>query len=161
MLFFVAFGYPHIGEPFADTALQLWFLVPFALIRYGIRDRAVQFVLAASLLFNGELFVIQFFPSLAPEVQVGLAVTAALSIAAMGPWRRFLIPLAASCAVGSAVAEGFYRVNALDWTIPGLAEQFPVIPALIDTVTVAIVFSWLHSWMERRARSAKVEAVCE
>ena len=159
MLFFVAWGYPHIGEPFGDATLQLWFLAPFALIRYGIRDRAVQMVLAASLLFNGELFVTQVFPGLAREYQVGLAVAVAFGIAVAGPWRRYVIPGAASCAVGSAVAEGFYRVSGLDWTIPGLAEQFPVIPGLIDTLTVAIVFSWLHAWVEGQMRHTQIGTV--
>jgi len=157
ILFFFAMGHPHFGEAFGDATLQLWFLVPFAVIRFGIRDRAVQLAFAVSLISTGVLFLDLFYPVLFPEGTseryIGFVLLAPICFAILSPWRRFLIPVAASCAAGSAVAECFYRLSGLDWAIPGLQQLFPVVPTLFDALVVAIVFSWIHR-LQRHAQIA-------
>ncbi len=158
ILFIFAIGHPHFGEAYGDATLQLWFLVPFAVIRYGIRDRAVQLAFAASLISAGVLCLDPFFPGGAPDIYIGFALLAAICFAILSSWRWFLVPVAVSCAAGSAVAECFYRIRGLDWAIPGLQQLFPVVPTLFDTLAVAITFSWIHRRLNRPERIGAAHA---
>jgi hypothetical protein len=144
-LWICAVAYPHLGPALADVILLLWFLVPFAAIRYGLRDRPVQLAFAASVISTSTLFLALW--SSPTEVWVALVVLAACCIAASTPWRRSLIPVAASCAFGAALMECLDRVGYFDfnWAIPGLQRLSPVLPLLSVMLIVSVVFSWLHS----------------
>jgi hypothetical protein len=144
-LWFFAMDHPHMGESFGDATFQLWFLVPFAAVRYGIRDRPVQVAFTALLVATGCLTLLFSVP----EIWILLVWLAAFGIATATPWRRSLIPLAVSCTVGAGITEIFFHVGHLDWAIPGLPQSFPVLPSLIDMLAVSILFSWTHRRFHR------------
>jgi hypothetical protein len=124
--------------------LLLWFLVPFAAIRYGFRDRPAQLALAASVVTTSGLFLdLWSSPS---EVWVALLLLAAFCIAVSTPWRTSLVPVAASCAVGAALMESLDRVGYFNWAIeiPGLQRLSPVLQLLSVMLIVSVFFSWLH-----------------
>jgi len=78
--------------PLGDSLIALWFILPFVLVRFGLRDRLTQL---ASAIF---LLTIPYF-SLDPVIVnfAGL-VTATIILAALSlrTWRRPMIVLAAS-----------------------------------------------------------------
>ena len=149
-LWICAVAYPHVGPPLADVILLLWFLVPFAAIRFGLRDRVVQIAFAASIVTTSALFLdLWYSPS---EVWAALLLLAASCIAVSTPWRRSLVPVAATCAVGAALMEGLDRVgyfNHFDWAIPGLQRLSPVLQLLSVMLIVSVSFSWLHHRISR------------
>jgi hypothetical protein len=148
-LWICAVAFPHLGPPLADVILLLWFLVPFAAIRYGFRDRPVQLAFAASAVSTSGLFLALW--SSPSEVWMVLTLLAALCIAASAPWRRSLVPVAASCAFGTALMEGLDRVGYFNRAIeiPGLQRLSPVLPLLSVMLIVSVLFSWLHRRLPR------------
>jgi hypothetical protein len=147
MLFVFALGNPHLGEPFGDASLQLCFLLPFAAVRYGVRDRVVQLTFVTLLVAAG-VFVLWFLP----ETWIAPALLAVVCVVVSIPWWRSLIPLVVSCMVGAAIMEGLGNVGYLYWAIPGLRSSFPVLPAFLNMLVVAFVFSWIH----RRLKSSPI-----
>lgn len=146
LMFGFALSCPHIGEPFGEVILALFFLVPFAAIRYGLRDRVVQLALAFLLLAIGVV-------SLGlPEIWTAFGLLAPVLIVAATPWRRSLVPLAVSCTLGAIVWEASSRVRGFDWAAP-LQSSFAVLPTLSAALAIAIVFSWSHRRFQR-AQSA-------
>jgi hypothetical protein len=143
-MWFFAMSHPHLGEPIGDVTLALFFLVPFAAIRYGLRDRVVQLALASVLLAIGVVFIGLAWDI--PEAWIAFGLLASVCIVAATPWRRLLVPLAVSCTLGAIILEiSFY----VDWAVPGLRSLFPVLPAFFDVLAMAIVFSWSHRRFQR------------
>ncbi len=146
-MWFFAMDHPHIGEPLGDASLMLCFLLPFAAIRYGLRDRAVQLAFAAALVSAGVLLL--GLGWLLPEFWLAFVLLIAVCIVASTPWRTSLVPLAASCTVGAAIMESFWHMGGFSVAVPGLRTLFPVFPALVDTLATAIIYSWIHRRMHR------------
>ena len=143
LMFGFALSYPHISEPFGDVIFALFFLAPFAAIRYGLRDRVVQLALAFLLLAIGVV-------SLGlPEIWIAFGLLVPVSIVAATPWRRSLVTLAVSCTLGAIVVEASSRVRGFDWAVPGLQYPFAVLPALFAVLVLAIIFSWSHRRFQR------------
>jgi hypothetical protein len=147
VMFGFALSYPHISEPFGDVIFVLFFLVPFAAIRYGLRDRVVQLALTFLLLAIGVVFLGLAWSI--PEFGIALGLLAPVSIVAATPWRRSLVPLAVSCTLGAIVLEASFHLRGFDWAVPGLRSLFPVLPMLFAFLALAIIFSWCHRRFQR------------
>ena len=90
--------HPYIAATLFNVILQLWFLVPFAAVRYGVRDRFVQLAFAASLIASCACGCIAV-----AGLSVVLTVLTLLAIAALlvsARWRGALMALSATIAVG-------------------------------------------------------------
>jgi hypothetical protein len=147
LMFGFALSYPHISEPFGDVIFALFFLVPFASIRYGLRDRVVQLALAFLLLAIGVVFLGAIWDITETRIAFGLLVP--VSIVAATPWRRSLAPVAVSCTLGAIVMEASSRVRGFDWAVPGLQSSVASLPAFFAVLAIAIVFSWSHRRFQR------------
>jgi hypothetical protein len=145
----LAISHPHVW-PLLDVAISdLWFLVPFAAVLYGIRDRVVQLGSAMLLATSGVFYLglwFNFDPIPAACIACGLLVAACLAIS--NPWRASLIPLAGIYAMGFAASEGLEHIQ---W-VQDLDYRDPAWRAivLVYMLAMSIVFSWLHSWSQRR-----------
>jgi len=147
-MFVFALAHLHIGELIGDVTLALFFLVPFAAIRYGLRDRVVQLAFASVPVAVGVVFIGLAWSI--PEVWIAFGLLVPISIVAATPWRRSLVPLAVSCTLGAIVLETSFHVRGFDWAVPGLRSLFPVLPAFFDVLAMAILFSWSHRRFQRR-----------
>jgi hypothetical protein len=78
--------------PLGDSLIALWFILPFVLVRFGLRDRLTQL---ASAIF---LLTIPYFSLDPAAVNFAGLVTAAIILAVLSlrTWRRPMIVLAAS-----------------------------------------------------------------
>ncbi len=146
---FLAISHPHIWPPLDVAMSDFWFLVPFAAVLYGIRDRAVQLGSAMLLVTSGVFYLglwFNFDPIPATCIVCGLLVAACL--ASSYPWRAALIPLAGICVMDFVVSE---CLNHIQW-IADLDYRDPAWWAivLVYMLAMSIVFSWLHSWIYRR-----------
>jgi hypothetical protein len=91
-------SHPYIGQAVFYLAVQLWFLVPFAVVRYGFADRLVRVGLTLLLFTTGaELSIPLLSPFLAAAA---VAAAAAASLAYTG-LRRPAITLVATSVVGA------------------------------------------------------------
>ncbi len=142
-IFLFAITHSYSGAPIADTTILLWFLVPFSAVMYGIRDRDVQLALAASLVAPGVMVLDAGLGDRALAVCVAFVVIAAMCMVVSRGWRRPLISLVVSCAVGVATQESLDHIGKL--AMPAIAA--------VDMVAVCLVFSWMHHHL-RRPRSA-------
>jgi hypothetical protein len=146
---FLLIGHPHIWPPLDQVRSELWFLVPFAAVRYGIRDRVVQLALALLLATSGPFYLgfwFDFDPIPITCIACGLLVAACLAISS--PWRAALIPLAGICALGFAVSE---CQNHIQWVADvDYRDRAWWMLVLVNMFVVSIVFSWLHSLIHRR-----------
>lgn len=146
---FLSISHPHMGLPLDVVIPDLWFVVPFAVVLYGIQDRVVQLALAMLLATSGVFYLglwLNFDPVPAECMACGLLVAACL--VAPTPRRASLIPLASICVLGFAASEGLDRIQ---W-IADLDYRNPIwwVLVLVNMSMVAIVFSCLHSWIHRR-----------
>jgi DNA-binding PadR family transcriptional regulator len=92
-----AWALPYIHEPVIYLALQLWFLVPFAVVRYGFEDRLVRVGLPVLLMATGAILSV---PLLSALLAAGSIAAIAASLAYTGS-RRSAITLVATVAVGA------------------------------------------------------------
>jgi hypothetical protein len=78
--------------PLGDCLIALWFILPFVVVRFGLRDRLAQL---ASAIF---LLTIPYFSLDPAAVNFASLVTAVIMVAALSlrAWRRPMIVLAAS-----------------------------------------------------------------
>jgi hypothetical protein len=81
-------------KPFGDALIALWFVLPFVLVRFGLRNRIA---LLASSIF---VLTIPYFSLRSPGVNLAAIATTAIVLAAlcMSTWRRPMIVLAATVA---------------------------------------------------------------
>jgi len=141
------FLFSFMGQILAFITDTLWFVLPFAAARYGVRDRFVQFTFAVSV---GATVAFLFIPF--ASLLCAIATLALAAIAAISPtWRKPLIVLF------SAVATAFLAipaVNATDALILSchpagsagsvLTHYGPMLAFRSSLLAVAIVCSRLH-----------------
>src|SRR6266702_1495864 len=92
-----ASAHPYLHEAVFYLALQLWFLVPFAIARYGFGDRLVRLGLPALLMTTGAMLRV---PLLSPFLATAGIVAVAASLAYTGT-RRSAVALVATTVVGA------------------------------------------------------------
>ena len=93
--------HPYVRTAIGYVTYQLWFLVPSAMVRYGVRDRFVQLGLAFALLASCAFYCIAL-----PVLPLALAALALLTLAAFATsarWRGQAVALAAAIAVGITI----------------------------------------------------------
>ena len=106
-----------LGQPIFIVMVSLWFTLPYALIRYGIRDR---FVRVSSVAF-GLATVFFVDPRLMSGTAVALIGLAGFALLLSRAWRRSVMVLVSAVAagVGSVIAFSFAAAMATLY----LAEQ--------------------------------------
>jgi len=142
---------PHLldsmGPLLACIMSTLWFALPFATVRYGLRDRFVQLTFAVAL---GTTVTFLFIPWAS---FVFAAATVVLAAAALfsNEWRKPAEILAWTAAAGiltiaaaSAVRLTYHPPAGLVRTLASYAEMLTFQGSLL---VVAIVCSRLHRWL--------------
>jgi hypothetical protein len=132
--------------PLGDSLIALWFLLPFLLIRFGVRDRVAQ--LAAALF----VFTMPFFSLNPAGVTFASFVTAAIILPALclRTWRRPMIVLAASMApiataiFFSAKVWFIFISRGYGFNSPQLQRTMALYRAM-ELCIAAIVCSFLHN----------------
>lgn len=109
--FAMAFGSIAMGPVLSAITTALWFVVPYAAVRYGLGDRMVRlggafFVIYAVTLFWGDMTLAEYWIANAIVLLSGLCVKA---------WRRPTAVLMATIAVGAGVAACFSQ--AVPWRV--------------------------------------------
>jgi hypothetical protein len=143
-----AMCHTYAGTSIADATMQLWFLVPFGAVRYGIRDRIVQLAFATLLIATGIIFLDLWLGNHTLAVCVTFASVAAICMVISRPWRISMISLVVSCAVGVATLECLEHIGWL--ATPAIAT--------VDMLFVSIVFSRVHHWLHRPQLTGGVHA---
>jgi hypothetical protein len=90
-------AHPYIHQAVFYLTVQLWFLIPFAVVRYGSRDRLVRVGLPVLLIMTG---VVLSVPLLSPFIAAAGIAAIAASLAYTGS-RRSAITLTATSLVGA------------------------------------------------------------
>lgn len=90
-------AHPYIQQAVFYLAVQLWFLVPFAVARYGSRDRLARVGLPIVLAMTGVIFNV---PLLSPILAVA-GIAAIAGSLAYDRWRRPAIMLVATSVIGA------------------------------------------------------------
>lgn len=90
--------HPYVSTTLVYTTFQLWFLAPFAAVRYGVHDRFVQLTLVTSLIASCA-YCCMALPAL-PLVLAAFTLLAITALLVSAQWRRSLIALSATIAVG-------------------------------------------------------------
>jgi hypothetical protein len=88
--------HPYVQQAIFYLALQLWFLIPFAIVRYGLKDRLVRAGLPLLLMMTGAVLRV---PRLSPFL-VGAAVAAIAVFLARTSSRRPAIALVTTSVIG-------------------------------------------------------------
>jgi hypothetical protein len=126
---------------------SLWFILPFALVRFGLRDRLTQL---ASAIF---VLTIPFFILMPAEMDFSGLATAVIVIASLSlrTWRRPMIVLAASIApvaVATLFSPMLLHIFLSRWQGQCVIFLFRVVPVLpnraLNLCIAALVCSLLH-----------------
>jgi hypothetical protein len=130
----------------------LWFVLPFAAVRYGVRDRFVQLTFAVAVGTTVAFFFIPFASLLCIAVIVALAAAAIASAA----WRKPLAVLFCTVATAFLAIPAVSAIDAriLNYHFGGSAGRFFVHYGLMvafrsSLLAVAIVCSILHARLVR------------
>jgi hypothetical protein len=96
---------------------SLWIIAPYALVRYGFRERFAQLVVALSVLITA-LFWSWWKPSVAAAI-LAIVVTIVISSAGFARWRRPLLAVTFAIALGCVGLRFVYLgMEYLDLTAP-------------------------------------------
>jgi hypothetical protein len=137
----------HMGPFFACIQSTLWFALPFAAVRYGVRDRFVQLTLAVALGTTVAFLFIPWASLLCAAATVALAAVALFSTT----WRKPMEVLAWTGVVG-VLAIGAENAARLTFHPQGsighlLAIEWRMFAFQATLLIVAIVCSRLHGWL--------------
>jgi hypothetical protein len=140
----------QIGPLLATLTIPLWFAVPYAIVRYGLRDRFVRLAAAALLLTTGTFLYIPFASLASALLALAILIAALFSTT----WRRPAIVLIATVATGAAAFAAFLSAAAIGFQfvieyvrIPQFRLLFWEIAVLTSALIVALVCSRLHRWL--------------
>lgn len=145
--------FSSMGPPLACLMSTLWFALPFAAVRYGVRDRFVQLTFAVAM---GTTVTFLFIPWAS---LMCAAATVALAAAAMfSPmWRKPMEMLMWTAGVGVLVigAEDAVRIT-LSHGSEGhwLLKDWQMFAFQGTLLILAIVCSRLHGWLLGRDATA-------
>jgi hypothetical protein len=142
---------PHVlnsmGPLLACVMSTLWFALPFAAIRYGLRDRFVQLTFAVAMGTTVAFLFIPWASLLCAAATVTLAAVALLS----ATWRKPMEVLAWTGAVGILAigAENAARLTLHSQGSMGrlLAISWQMFAFHAMLLIIAIVCSRVHGWL--------------
>jgi hypothetical protein len=137
----------YMGGLLPCIAQTLWFVLPFAAVRYGVRDRFVQLSFAVAVGTTVTLLYIPFASLFCAAATLAIAVTALFSTT----WRK---PLGVLLWTGAAGLLALFAVGAIDTIILShhpdwqTGHFFPHYGGMLiyrsSLLAVAIVCSLLH-----------------
>jgi hypothetical protein len=142
---------PHVlnsmGPLLACVMSTLWFALPFAAVRYGVRDRFVRLTFAVAMGTTVAFLFIPWASLLCAAATVALALVALFSTT----WRKPMEVLAWTSVVG-VLAIGAENAARLSFHPQGsighlLANQWRMFAFQATLLIVAIVCSRLHGWL--------------
>jgi hypothetical protein len=143
----------QMGPLLACVMSTLWFVLPFAAVRYGLRDRFVQIAFAAAL---GTTVVFLFIPWASLLVAAATLILAATALISKN-WRRPLEVLAWTAAAGLltiAAADALrLHVHPLGHIEQAVARYVEMLAFQASLLVVAIVCSRLHRLFLRQPMS--------
>jgi hypothetical protein len=147
----------HHLQPLVSVLSMLFglnFLLPFVLVRFGLRDRLTQL---ASILFLVSLPASSNRLLLLMPMEI-LAVIAVVLALCLRDWRRPMIVLAAALTLSYAIVEGFVSfLRESDGSVVW-SHRLSVDAVLLQIAAAAVVCSLLHRWMlEQPQASGQVE----
>jgi hypothetical protein len=153
-----------MGPLVAAVPLALWFMLPYGLIRYGLRDRFVLLA-GASALFASVMF---FYPSLLSPIPITVLAAVTLVLLAIPAWRRVVVVLLATVATGTLAAVAILFVSGLashylsEQLHPGrlIYKSQPPWTAidLAALLILAVICSSLHRRLLRSSQSGATHA---
>lgn len=91
--------HPYITETFVMAVFQLWFVVPFAAVKYGVQDRLVRLAFATSVIASCVYYCLNT-PVLL-FVLTGFALLAIAGLLVPAQWRGAFIVLCITVAIGT------------------------------------------------------------
>jgi len=137
----------HTGPLLIIIMWTLWFVLPFAAVRYGVRDRFVQLTFAVAV---GALVAILFIPFASLACAVATLALAAAAFTS-GNWRK---PLEVLLGTGTAGFLAFTALNAVDnaifshhpavWNSHFFRHYGGMLIVRVALLSVAFVCSRLH-----------------
>lgn len=148
----------HMGPGLALATLPLWFAVPYAFIRYGLRDRVAQLLCVVSL---GATLALLYIPWLSTACAVATALLVAGALLSAN-WRRPMAILVVALGAGSATLAGSAvlfrtfapRSSSANGTLTGTLE----IATTLAMFALAFVLARLHRRLLETAETGKSAA---
>ena len=129
--------------PLVSMLFGLNFLLPFLLVRFGLRDRLTRL---ASIFFLVSLLASSNRLLLLVPMEI-LTVIAVILALCLRDWRRPMIVLAAALTLSYAIVEGFVSFlrqsdGSVIWN-----HNLSVDALLLEIAAAAVICSLLHGWM--------------